>query len=175
MPTAFHLRVWTRFLAPRERVWLQKTDPAALAEEFRPYARFTVADRDALARALHGEVPQDVAARLLPGGLPPGVPWPLHVDRFEVGRMYRDTSVNALFSRFEHEHLFEDTKDGCRYTDAVTFVPTLPLQKATAIAVQRFFQHRHRVAARRLATDPQATGVAVLRVLVEADPEGEAA
>lgn len=170
-PTAFHLRVWTRFYAPVEAVWAQKTDPAALAEEFRPFARFVSDEPDRVARALRGEVPMEIHARLQPGGVPPGIAWPLRVEAVEEGRRFRDTSVNALFSRFEHEHLFEETPDGCRYVDAVTFVPRNPLQKATAIATRRFFIHRHHVAARRLPTDPQATGVAMLRVLVE----GEAA
>lgn len=167
MPTAFHLRVWTRFLAPVDRVWALKTDPAALADEFRPSMRFSVPDVDALRRALQdGEVPKDLDARLLPGGAPPGVPWPIHFDRWERNKVYRDTSENALYARYEHEHLFEETPDGCRYVDAVTFTPRNPLQKASAIATQRFFQHRHRVAAKRLPSDPQATAVAVLRVLV---------
>lgn len=170
-PTAFHLRVWTRFYAPVERVWAMKTDPAALAEEFRPFARFAVDDPEDVARALRGEVPVEVQARILPGGVPPGIAWPLRIEAVEPGRRYRDTSENVLFSRYEHEHLFEETPDGCRYVDAVTFVPRNPAQKASAILTRRLFIHRHRVAARRLPTDPQATGVAMLRVLVE----GEAA
>jgi hypothetical protein len=50
-----------------------------------------------------------------------------------------------------------------------------PLQKLSAIATQRVFQHRHAVAAKRLPTDPQATGVAVLRVLVEGEEDAAAA
>ncbi len=170
MPTTFHLRVWTRFLAPVEDVWRLKTDPGALAAEFRPLASFCVKDGDALRRALDGQVPAQLdasfrLARLLP------VAWPLRMESVVAGVSYRDTSTNRLFSRFEHDHLFEPTPDGCRYVDAVTFVSTIPAQKATAILTKRLFEHRHAVAAKRLPTDPEATGVAVLRVLVEDEDE----
>jgi ligand-binding SRPBCC domain-containing protein len=174
MPTTFHLRVWTRFLAPIDEVWKLKTDPDELEAEFRPWASLRV-DRAAIARALAGEVPCEVAMRLGPGPVGVGIAWPATVDVAEPMKRFRDTSTNALYSRWEHEHLFEETPDGCRYVDAVTFVSRSPLQKLSAIATQRVFQHRHAVAAKRLPTDPQATGVAVLRVLVEGEEDAAAA
>jgi ligand-binding SRPBCC domain-containing protein len=168
MSTTFHLRVWTRFLAPVEDVWRLKTDPKALSAEFAPYASFCIKDDAALARALGGEVPAELSASFRPGRVLP-VPWPIRLESATRNVSYRDTSTNALFSRFEHDHTFEPTPDGCRYVDAVTFVSRAPLQKVFAIATQRMFQHRHRVAAKALQADPEATGVAVLRVLVEAE------
>lgn len=168
MPTTFHLRVWTRFLAPIDEVWKLETDPAEISAGFRPLATFRFSDEAALARALAGEVPVTVDARF--GFGPVGVvAWPSTLDVVEPGKRFRDTSENALFSRWEHEHLFEETPDGCRYVDAVTFTPKLPAQKIMAIATQRMFQRRHRAAAKRLPTDPQATAVGVLRVLVEGE------
>jgi ligand-binding SRPBCC domain-containing protein len=168
MATTFHLRVWTRFFAPVEDVWALKTDPAAIQAEFRPYSAFSIQDGDALRRALGGALPADLSAALRLGHLLP-VAWPIHLASAVKNTSFRDTSTNALFTRFEHDHLFEPTPDGCRYVDAVTFTSKAPAQKLFAIGMQRLFQHRHAVAATRLKTDPQATGVAVLRVLVEAE------
>ncbi len=169
MPTTFHLRVWTRFLAPPDQVWLLKTDPAALAAEFRPFLSLRVGDPRPLADALDRGEPATVDARLCPRGLPFGVRWPIHLRGGTRPTVYTDASENRIYSRFEHEHRFEPTSDGCRYLDAVTFVPALPASKLVAILTRRFFVHRHTVAARRLPSDPQATGVSVLRVLVEAE------
>lgn len=170
MPTTFHLRVWTRFLAPVEDVWRLKTDPARISEEFLPYASFRIQDDAALAQLLATGAPGELSASFKLGrALPVG--WPIRVESVVPNVSFRDTSVNKLYARFEHDHLFETTPDGCRYVDAVTFVSTLPLQKATAIATKRMFEHRHRVAAKHLPTDPEATAVAVLRVLVEDEDE----
>lgn len=167
MPTTFHLRVWTRFLAPVDDVWRLKTDPAALAAEFRPYWSFRVKDAEAHARAFAEGRASEVEGRLCPRGWPVGLRWPLRVEAVEPGVSYRDSSANRLYTRFEHTHLFEPTPDGCRYVDVVTFTPALPAQKIAAILTRRFFVHRHHVAAARLPADPQATGTSVLRVLVE--------
>jgi ligand-binding SRPBCC domain-containing protein len=169
MATTFHLRVWTRFLAPVEDVWRLKTDGAALAAEFRPFWSFRVDDAEAYARAFAEGRPHEADGRLCPRGWPIGVRWPLRMESVEPGVSYRDTSQNRLYRRFEHTHLFEPTPDGCRYVDAVTFTPALPAQKLAAILTRRFFVHRHQVAATRLKADPQATGTSVLRVLVEQD------
>lgn len=174
MPTTFHLRVWTRFLAPVEDVWALKTDPDAIMAEFRPLHSFVLKDADAVRRALGGAVPTEIAASLRLGRLIP-IAWPSRVEAAVKGESFRDTSTNALFSRWEHDHVFEVTPDGCRYLDAITFTSTLPAQKATAIVVKRLFEHRHAVAAKRLPTDPEATAVSVLRVLVEAEDEAAAA
>lgn len=171
MPTTFHLRVWTRFLAPLEDVWKLKTDPAAIAAEFRPYHSFSMND-EAIRAALGGDVPADIPASFRVGRMVP-IAWPIHLAAAQHHVSYRDTSTNQLFSRFEHDHLFEVTPDGCRYIDAVTFVSTVPAQKLTAILLKRMFEHRHAVAARALPTDPQATGISVLRVLVEAEEKDQ--
>jgi ligand-binding SRPBCC domain-containing protein len=173
MSTTFHLRVWTRFLAPLDDVWALKTDPFALAAELRPQLGLSLTDDDALARVRAGQAPADLQASLRLGGLPPGVAWPIHVESIVPRVRYRTTSKNALFARYEHDHLFEETPDGARYVDAITFTSTAPAQKLFAILTKRLFEHRHRVAAGRLPTDPQATGVSVLRVLVEAEEEQE--
>ncbi len=166
MATTFHLRVWSRFFAPVEDVWALKTDPAALQAEFRPWMTFALPDGAALTRALAGELPATLDGSLRLGRVLPFA-WPVRIESAVKHKEYRDTSTNALYSRFEHDHLFEVTPDGCRYVDAVTFTSKAPAQKLFAIATQRLFVHRHTVAAKRLPTDPQATAVSVLRVLVE--------
>jgi ligand-binding SRPBCC domain-containing protein len=169
MGTTFHLRVWTRFLAPVEDVWRLKTDPEALAAEFLPYVSFRVDDAESYVRAFAEGRAVEAAGRLCPRGWPVGVRWPMRLESVDPGTSYRDSSTNRLYTRFEHTHLFEPTPDGCRYVDAVTFTPALPAQKLAAILTRRFFVHRHRVAAGRLRADQQATGTSVLRVLVEQD------
>lgn len=168
MATTFHLRVWTRFLVPVEEVWARKTDPTALAAEFRPYASFCFADETAVRRAFAGDVPATLDATLRLGRALP-FKWPIQVESVVPRSSIREVSSGRLFSRWEHDRLFEPTPDGCRYVDAITFTSTSPAQKITAILTKRLFEHRHKVAAATLASDPEATGVAVLRVLVEAE------
>jgi ligand-binding SRPBCC domain-containing protein len=164
--TTFHLRVWTRFFDPLERVWAVKTDPDVMRAEFPPGFSFDVDDPAALKRAFDAAEAVTVSGRFGALLLGPGrLPWPVRLEAVEPLRRYRDTSENALFTRFEHEHLFQETVDGTRYIDAVTFTPRLPAAKATAILMQRVFAHRHRVAARHLQPDTRTVGTAVLRVL----------
>lgn len=160
VPTTFHLRVWTRFFTPLDQVWAMKTDPKNVVAEFPAWARFS--PDAALVSALSEGRPGRYSARL---GLV--IPWPTEIVAWEPQTRTVDRSENALFSTFEHEHLFEVTPDGCRYIDALTFRPKLPAQKALAILTERLFVHRHRVAGKLLPADPQATGVSVLRVAVE--------
>lgn len=163
MPTTFHLRVWTRFLAPVEEVWRIKTDPSLVEAEFMPLLSFRLPAE--LATLAAGAAPPvgTLSARLGPPGLAL-LPWPVTLSDVEPGRRFVDTSANALYRDWRHEHRLEPTPDGCRYIDAVTFTPALPAQKLAAILTRRLFLHRHRRAAALLPTDPQATAVGVLRV-----------
>lgn len=166
--TTFHLRVWTRFFDPVERVWAVKTDPDVMRSEFPPFFAFDVRDPDALRAAFEAGQPVEVAGRFGTRMLGPArLPWPVRLEAVEPLRRFRDTSDNAMFKRFEHEHVFQETVDGTRYIDAVTFTPRLPAAKATAILLQRVFIHRHRVAARHLQPDARTVGTSVLRVLGE--------
>ena len=42
----WRLRVWTRFRASPEEVWAIKTDPDALAAEFRPFGYFSLSETE---------------------------------------------------------------------------------------------------------------------------------
>jgi ligand-binding SRPBCC domain-containing protein len=168
MSTTFHLRVWTRFLEPLDAVWARKTSAEGLATEFPLWLPFSIGDEAGLKRAFDRGEPCETQAKL--GWL---LPWPLRLESVAPGRSYKDSSVNALYTRFEHEHLFEETPEGCRYIDAVTFTPALPAAKLQAILTQRFFQRCHREIARHLRSDARATAVGVLRVLVEDLPQEE--
>jgi ligand-binding SRPBCC domain-containing protein len=161
--TTFRLRVWTRYFSTVEEVWAVKTDPACVAAEFRPWLHFTSDSADELVAAVRGGGSTTASARLLPLG----VRWPIHLTGSTPGEQFSDTSVNALFSRFEHTHVFEPTPDGCRYIDDVVFTPALPAAKLTAILTRRLFVHRHRVASQRLSPDDRTIGTSVLRVLLE--------
>lgn len=160
--TTFRLRVWTRFLAPVAEVWRIKTEGPSLRGEFPAWLPFRVDDEAALERAFSACEPCEVR-----GSLGLGIPWPLRLEAVEPGVRYRDSSQNALYRRFEHEHIFEPTRDGCRYIDDVIFEPALPAAKALALSTLWLFQGRHRRAARLLPVDPQSVGTGVLRVLVE--------
>lgn len=168
--TTFYLRVWTRFLDPPERVWAVKTDPALLRAEFPAWAPFSVDEPDTLLAAFRRSEPARVEGRM---GLL-RLAWPMHLEVVEPHTRYRDTSSNQLFSRFEHEHLFEPTSDGTRYIDAVTFTPRLPAAKAAAILTQRLFVRRHRAAAKHLQADARTVGTAVLRVWSDDSIDDEA-
>ncbi len=161
MSTTFHLRVWTRFFAPPEAVWALKSDPVAIEAEFPLWAPFSIGDKAALLAGLGGALPVSMQGRIGP------LAWPYTVDELEPGRRFRDVSTNALFSRWEHQHIVEATPDGARYIDAVTFTPALPGPKFVAIAVKQLFVARHQAAARKLPADALTVGVHVLRVLIE--------
>lgn len=169
MPTTFQLRVWTRFFASPEQVWALKTNPAALAAEFQPYFSFS-ADAAAMSRAFAGALPAEIPAKLRPFGIPPGISWPVHLREAKAPEAYTDTSENIIYSRFSHHHSIEVTPDGCRYIDAVVFAPRLA-SKPMALFTERLFRHRHKMAAKSLKADPQATGVSVLRVLIEEEEQ----
>jgi ligand-binding SRPBCC domain-containing protein len=160
MNTTFHLRVWTRFFETQERVWDVKTDPAQLAKEFPWGLGISLAKPDLLARAFSDARPCELPATL--GFM--RLAWPLRMEAIEPHRRFRDSSENALFSRYEHEHLFESTPDGTRYIDKLIFQPAVPAAKLLAIATRRLFVHRHQVAARHLRADARTIGVSILRV-----------
>jgi ligand-binding SRPBCC domain-containing protein len=163
--TTFHLRVWTRYFETPERVWQVKTDPAMLAKELPRGFGLCMANPEVLAQALADGRPCEVPATIGPLRLA----WPLRVEAVEPLRRYRDTSENALFSLYEHEHQLEPTPDGTRYIDKLIFRPALPAGKLVAILTQRLFVHRHQVAARHLRADARTIGVSVLRVWDEAE------
>ena len=170
MSRRFHLRCWTRFLAPLEQVWQHKTTPETLLDEFRPWLSLEAEDPDAAQRLLRGEnLPGVVQTRLKLLGVLPTGQWPLRLEALELHRRYLDTSENTLYATWHHEHLFEPTADGVRYIDALTFTPREGLPpKWIARLTTRLFVHRHRRAARRLPSDSRATAVAMLRELPEA-------
>ncbi len=159
MSTTFHLRVWTRFSDPVQRVWQVKTSPQAFALEFPPWAPFRPSDPDALHRALQTGEGLDTQARF-----GPGIAWPLRLDPPEIGRRFVDHSSNALFQDWRHEHIFEETAEGCRYIDALTFTPAVPAAKLSAVLTRHFFVHRHKAVAHLLNADSRTIGVSVLRV-----------
>jgi ligand-binding SRPBCC domain-containing protein len=158
MPTTFHLRVWTRFLVPVEEAWAWRV--GQLPAELGPWRERFALGGGSVPEA---ELPPEVTTKLGPVG----PSWPVRVTAIEPGARWLDTSENALYARFSHEHLFEPTPDGCRYVDAVTFTPRGRAQKLAALLTQRIFQQRHRAAAKVLTADAQATAVSVLRVRVE--------
>ena len=165
MATTFLLSVWTRFFETPERVWEIKTDPARVAEEFPWGLGISTTKPEVLAQAFSDARPCEVDATLGFARLS----WPLRMEAIEPHRRFRDTSENALFSRFEHEHLLEPTTDGTRYIDKLVFQPALPAAKLLAIVTRRLFVHRHQVAARHLTADTRTIGVSILRVWGEGE------
>ncbi len=171
MSTTFHLRVWTRYNDPVSKVWAVKTDPKNLRGEFPFWLPFRVEDEAGLSAAFAAGRPFETAGKV---GLL-GIAWPVRLESVEPGRRFRDSSTNALFSRFEHEHIFEETRDGARYVDAVTFTPCVPAPKMVAILLKQFFVARHRAASRLLSPDRLTIGTHVLRVLIEEEQDADGA
>lgn len=165
--TTFRLRVWTRYFESVDSVWAHKTTPARLQEELWPWTHLWLSAQDgqALQAALQTGEPVTADARLVP----PGIAWPLRLVSADAPHRFEDHSDNALFSRFEHQHLLEETPDGCRYIDDVIFRPRGPSSKLSALSLKWLFTHRHRVAARHLRADRRTIGTAMLRVLLEED------
>ena len=163
MTEAWRLKVWTRFLAPPEAVWRLKTDPEALAAEFRPWIWFTMSaqDRGVVSDALSRSGREAcVSARLWP----PGIQWEMNLEVVEPGRVYRDCSSNRLYQQWDHRHEILPASDGTLYIDDVRFVPALGAPKAMARLTRTLFEYRHRRAARSLPTERGTVGVAVLRL-----------
>ena len=165
--TTFRLRVWTRYYSTVDEVWEVKTDPACVAAEFRPWLHFSADDTDGLVEAVRTGHAMETSARLLPLG----VRWPINLVESVPRERFYDTSINALFTRFEHTHVFQPTSDGCRYVDDLVFTPALTASKMIAVLTRRLFIHRHRIASRRLNPDGRTVGTSVLRVLLEEDDD----
>lgn len=159
----WQLNVWTRFAAPLEEVWRLETDPRLLNEGLRPF-RMKLDDPEALQRALREGRAARFDTRL---GGPLGlltVAWPMDVEASTPMREFRDTSSNALFAEWSHRHRLEPTVDGkVRYVDEVRFLPAIGPEKVVVEAMRRLFVRRHRVAAKKLAVDPNVVGVSTLR------------
>lgn len=162
MSQRYVLQVWTRFLATPEEVWALKTDPDKLAQEFRPYSALTMPPQDVerMRDAFRAGTSCSAEARLWPAG----VRWPMHLTVLEPGRRFQDTSTNALYHFFEHTHIVQPAQTGTRYLDVVRFEPARSPAGWFARMTQRMYEHRHRVAARGLPTDPGVVGISVLRV-----------
>ncbi len=162
MATTFVLRVWTRFGCPGERVWRHRVD--GLAPELSRWKHLWLEGDAPVAQEL---LPPEVTTTLAPAGPLIPVTWPVRVTAVTPGTSWTDTSENALYARFSHEHTVEATSDGARYVDTVTFTPNGRAQKLAAQLTERMIIGRHRAMAKVLPADPQATGVSVLRVRVE--------
>ena len=100
------------------------------------------------------------------------LPWPIELSEYEEGVSYCDRSENALFEDWEHHHQLQPASDAVRYLDAVTFSPRWGPPWLVARLVEALFVHRHRRSATKLPTDARATGVSMLRELMEASSDG---
>ena len=154
--------MWTRFRASPEEVWAIKTDPDALAAEFRPFGYFSLSETErSMMRAAFSEA-SSCALRLR---IPPfGLEWPMNIDVVENHRIYRDRSSNRIFKEWSHYHRIEPSSDGALYVDEVVFVSALPGDRRLAKLTKSLFVHRHKMAARSLPTEFGTVGVAMLRL-----------
>jgi len=158
---AYRLRVSTRYLAPVEDVWAQKSDPHAIMAEFPPWVPFRInRPADLLSAWADGAHSVRSPARIGP------IPWEVQVRLLEPGRAFEDRGASKLFSLFVHTHTLEPTRDGTRYLDDLWFTPTFA-PELVARTVRRVFVARHRRSARVLLADPQSVGHAVLRHVLE--------
>ncbi len=155
MAETYHLRCWTRIYAPLDQVWALRTAPDGVRQELPSWLQ------------LDGETQPGQGGELslsLPLGLG-RVDWHEQFDAWEPpARWLKHVEDNDVFARWEHEQLFEETSDGCRTVDVVTFQPKGPA-RAVARAVLEIFLARHRKLAERVPTDKRATAIAVMRTL----------
>ena len=159
MSETYHLRCWTRALVPASEVWAARAAPDALRQELPGWIQI---GGDAHPGAPN---PGDTTERrlALPMGLS-AVDWSERYETWEPpSRWVKIVEPNDLFSEWHHEQLVEETTDGCRAVDVVTFTPNGP-HKLIARAVLELFIMRHRSLAARVATDKRATAVAVMRL-----------
>lgn len=158
----WRLRVWTRFRASPEEVWAIKTDPDALAAEFRPFGYFSLSETErSMMQAAFSEA-SSCALRLR---IPPfGLEWPMNIDVVENERIYRDRSSNSIYQEWSHYHRIVPSSDGALYVDEVVFVSALPVDRWLAKLTKNLFVHRHKMAARCLPTEFGTVGVAMLRL-----------
>ena len=164
MSSRYNLRVWTRYLETQQDVWTAKTDPDRLADEFRPWIPYSFPDsaRSALRRAFRDEG-ESVHVELRIG--PAGFRWPMSICLDEAGVVFHDTSTNALFRDWRHEHRIHPATDGCLYVDEIQFTPALPRARMWAKLTERMMQHRHQRAATWLRAEQGCIGVAALRAM----------
>ncbi len=89
------------------------------------------------------------------------VPWVARHEGFCEGKCFRDVQQRGPFKYFAHDHLFEDTAEGCRYTDRIEFQPPLGalgrLVSAGALRqkLARMLRYRHDTLAWDLARQTQ--------------------
>ena len=105
--------------------------------------------------------PIELALRIGPFGFR----WPMSLCLDEAGAVFHDTSTNAIFREWRHEHRVHPATDGCLYVDEIQFTPALPRAKMWAKLTQRMMQHRHHRAANWLRAEQGCIGVAALRVM----------
>ena len=161
----FRLLAWTRFDEAPDRVWAARSDPERLDREFPPGFRLRLprAEAETLGRILREGGSGAFEGRFGAARLR----WPMRVEVVRPGRHFRDTSENALFRRWVHDHIVEETTDGARYLDRVTFEPATAWPRALALATERLFIVRHRRGVEGLRHDPQAWAVTALRELFD--------
>jgi hypothetical protein len=152
--SVFRLTVWSVYEATPDAVFAHKSDVRALRDELLPFARMTVDDPEGLQRALRGAAPGRFRGKLCgPLGVV-GLPWPFDIRASHPPDFYRDASVNALYTSFDHTHRVEAAGPGLsRYTDDVTFEPRFG-DAFAAWVLRELFLHRHRRTALTLAASP---------------------
>lgn len=156
MSETYHLRCWTRVHATPDEVWALRAGADA-GQEMPAWIQVEGAATPGPGATAEGRIS-------LPMGLG-GVEWREQFEAWEPpARWAKRVDDNDVFARWEHEQLFEETSDGCRTVDVVTFQPKGPA-RAVARAVLEIFLARHRKLAERVPTDKRATAVAVMRTL----------
>lgn len=166
MPARFHLRCSTLFQASAEEVWAFKTNAKHMQDEFKPFLHADPSPAEAAFHRLkQGMLPVRYTLNSTLLGWVPLGDWPVEIQIFEPHRRFVDTSQNAAFSYWRHEHRLEESEGGIRYVDQVDFTPRSGPHRWIAAGLRELFLHRHRRAARHLLSIPRATAIATLREL----------
>lgn len=158
--TRFKLIVWTRFHAPRDRVWEVCADPAEATAGLPWWVRCEVSDPAGLKAAASSEDGPDgatFATRLRVAGRV--VDWPLVLSERVPGLRYTLSGGNRWLPHVEHRRRFEQAVGGhVRVVDELILeVAHRPRRVAVAL-VGRALSAVHRHWAERLPTDGETVG-----------------
>jgi ligand-binding SRPBCC domain-containing protein len=138
-------------LAPREAVWARVSTAAGINDELWPLFRMTAPARLRREGLAAVQVGQRVCRSfVLLGGVLP-VDWDdITLVELDPPAGFRERSSMLSQRVWEHERALEQTPDGCRLTDRISYQPRIAVPDAVLRAVfSRVFRHRHRRLQRR--------------------------
>ena len=91
-----------------------------------------------------------------------------HTD-YEEGRLFRDIQIEGPFAAWDHQHIFEDAPEGCRYIDRIVYSAPLSLDFFSGSIngeLDRAFLYRHQTLLNDLSAAKQSQLKSPKRILI---------